>query len=68
MVTGVPIKLQTMLEKRLLIRNFNEVVDWYNQWVDLRGIGQHYTDQDIVQQATEEIRRFHDLPLLQDQT
>lgn len=68
LVTGVPIKLQTMLEKRLLIRNFSEVVDWYNQWVDVHGVGQHYTDQDIVDQARDEIRRFHDLPLLEDQT
>jgi len=33
-ITGVPIKLQTMAEKKLLIKNFNECLIWYNEWAD----------------------------------
>ena len=33
-ITGVPIKLQTMAEKNLLIKNFNECLIWYNEWAD----------------------------------
>jgi len=32
LVTGVPIKLQTLAEKKLLIKNFNELLALYNDW------------------------------------
>jgi len=69
LTSNVPIKLQTMLEKRMLTRNFDQAVEWYNQWVDSRGLGEHYTDKDIVKSSEQEIRRYHDVPLLgHDQT
>jgi hypothetical protein len=67
LVTGVPIKLQTMVEKRLMIQNFDEVVTWYNQWVLEHGVGQTYSDQDIVKQAEREMLHFHDVDLLEHQ-
>jgi len=64
LVTGVPIKLQTMTEKKMLVNNFQQVVDWYNEWVDSTGVGRAYTAHEIALSADREIRRFHDVPLL----
>ena len=64
LVTGVPIKLQTMMEKRLLIRNFAETVGWYNEWVERRGVGKPYTDTALVESAARELRQYHSVPLL----
>jgi hypothetical protein len=64
LVTGVPIKLQTMMEKRLLVRNFRETVEWYNEWVERRGIGKPYTDAALVESAARELRQYHSGSLL----
>ena len=67
LVTGVPIKLQTMLEKRLLIKNFSEVIEWYNEWVDCNGLGQPYTETALLESAAGEIRDYHAVGLQLDQ-
>jgi len=59
LVTGVPIKLQTMMEKRLLIQNFDQVVAWYNEWVERRGVGQPYTESALLESAAREIQDYH---------
>lgn len=59
LTTGVPIKLQTMMEKRLLIRNFQEVIEWYNEWVELRGVGQPWTETELLASAASEIHNYH---------
>jgi hypothetical protein len=59
LVTGVPIKLQTMMEKRLLVRNFAETVGWYNEWVERTGVGQPYTEAALLESAAKEIRKYH---------
>lgn len=64
LVTGVPIKLQTMMEKKLLIKNFDHCVDVYNQWVEANDLGETYTDQTIDQQALLELKQWHAMPLL----
>jgi hypothetical protein len=64
LVTPVPIKLQTMLEKKLLIKNFKECVDCYNEWVDKNKIGVPYTLDDIDNSAQEEIVKWHAQHLL----
>lgn len=64
MVTGVPIKLQTMLEKRMLVRNFDQCVDVYNQWVELTGHGQPYSTADVNRIAMNEITEWHEMPKL----
>lgn len=59
MVTPVPLKLQTFLEKKLLIRNFDQTVEWYNEWVDHNQIGKPYTCQQINQKIQSEIAGWH---------
>lgn len=64
LVTGVPIKLQTMLEKRRLIRNFDQCVEVYNSWAAQHGVGDPYTHKDINEQAVKELGQWHDMPRL----
>ena len=64
LVTAVPIKLQTMLEKKLLIKNFDECVDVYNEWTVRSGHGKSYTREDLAQRAYDEIVSWHDVPKL----
>jgi hypothetical protein len=37
LVTGVPIKLQSLHEKQNLIKNFDQSVEWYNNWATANG-------------------------------
>jgi hypothetical protein len=54
LVTGVPLKLQSLKEKQGVIRNFDQCVDWYNQWVEKTGIGQKYTLNDLEEKSAAE--------------
>lgn len=54
LVTGVPLKLQSLKEKQSVIRNFDQCVDWYNQWVEKTGIGQKYTLNDLEEKSVAE--------------
>jgi hypothetical protein len=45
LVTPVPIKLQTMRDKRAMITNWQECVSWYNNWVERSGHGAPYQDE-----------------------
>lgn len=65
LVTGVPIKLQTMMEKRRLIRNFDQCVEAYNQWVAKTGVGEPYTDTEIKKLSLDEIGTWHSMPRLE---
>jgi hypothetical protein len=66
LVTGVPIKLQTMLEKKLLVKNFDECLDAYNNHVenDLSHSTLAISHADITKQAQNEIAQWHELPRL----
>lgn len=59
LVSGVPIKLQTMAEKRKIIKNFDECIEWYNDWVDLNGLGEKYTDTDLKLIANNEVKQWY---------
>lgn len=59
LVTGIPIKLQTMAEKRKIIKNFDQCVEVYNKWVDKNGMGTRYTDNDLKQIANDEVKNWY---------
>jgi hypothetical protein len=44
LVTSVPIKLQTLREKRSMILNWEECICWYNEWAEQSRHGKPYTD------------------------
>lgn len=64
LVTPVPIKLQTMLEKKLLIKNFDECIKVYNEWVDKNNIGTKYSVEEVNSIANQEIINWHAQNLL----
>jgi hypothetical protein len=69
LVTSVPIKLQTMLEKKLLVKNFEECVEAYNRVMTdpvslIKGMSQPYSDKDLDEIVTNEIGQWHALPKL----
>jgi hypothetical protein len=47
MVTGVPLKLQSLQEKKQIIKNFSECVSWHNQWVDKNNFEKYYSDVEL---------------------
>lgn len=66
---GMPIKLQTMMEKRLLVTNFDECLDAYNRAVEdptclLYNIRKAISHNDISKISEEEIKFWHNLPKL----
>ena len=59
LVTGVPIKLQTMAEKKQVIKNFDQCVEVYNKWVDKTGVGAKYTNDELIAIANEEVKSWY---------
>jgi hypothetical protein len=59
--TGIPIKLQTFKEKKLIIRNFDQCMDWYNNWAIKSGFEQTY-DFDIHAQLESTMDRLLPTP------
>jgi hypothetical protein len=59
MVTGVPIKLQTLVEKKMMIKNFSECAIIYNEWADENGFPIIKDNQEIVDQAYNELKNWY---------
>jgi hypothetical protein len=69
LTTAIPIKLNTLLEKRLLIKNFDQCVDVYNQWMtdphsEICGLGNTYDPDSIDFETQKEITHWHVTPQL----
>jgi hypothetical protein len=47
LVTGIPVKLQTLKEKKLIVKNFNHCVNWYNNWVKENNFGKIYSPDEL---------------------
>ena len=62
LVTGVPIKLQTLAEKKMIIKNFNQLLDLYNMWAS-KNKYTNTNDKEIVDDATRELHNwYHTIP------
>lgn len=57
---GIPIKLQTLLEKYSLIHNINECLDAYNEWATKNSV-MTYTRVDLANQAISELKYWYDI-------
>jgi hypothetical protein len=53
-----------MLEKKLLVKNFSQCVDVYNEWSEKKGMGVQYTEEDLQSSMKEEIKTWHATALL----
>jgi hypothetical protein len=55
MFKGVPIKKQTLKEKQFMIKNFDECVEVYNDWIAANPtIGQPVTDEYLIESSNKE--------------
>jgi len=59
MVTPIPIKLQTLAEKSMIVKNFTEVVDAYNNWCNKHKIKLHATEEDLYNSAVAELTQLY---------
>jgi hypothetical protein len=59
LVTGVPIKLQSLQEKKQVVKNFSDCVTWYNQWVETNQFGKIYSENDLDALATQEEEKLN---------
>ena len=63
LVTGIPIKLQTLAEKAGVIENYDEALTWYTEWADQHGIAPRDNSQ---RKKLEELINYHAVKFLPD--
>lgn len=56
--SGIPIKMQTLAEKKMLIKNFDELVGVYNNWAQKNDYPT-YDTQDINKRAIKELSNWY---------
>lgn len=54
LVTGIPLKLQSLREKKLIIKNFDQCIEWYNEWSKENNFGTTYTDSELSSIMTDQ--------------
>jgi len=59
LVQGIPIKLQTLVEKKLMISNFNECAMIYNEWAAENGYDVIKDNQEIIDSARDELKLWY---------
>lgn len=59
LVTGVPLKLQSLNEKKQVIKNFDDCVSWYNQWVETNQFGKIYSQNELDTLAHQEEEKLN---------
>ena len=57
--SSIPIKLQTLAEKKKIIKNFDECVEFYNEWSEKNELGEKYSDSDLKLIANNESKRWY---------
>ena len=59
-ISGPPIKKQTLAEKAKIVKNFNQLTEIYNQWAtDNPGVATPIADQDVLNQVQQENQFWH---------
>ena len=60
LVHGVPIKLQTLAEKALVVKNFKECIDTYNDWSAKNNLEHRYSVEELGDLALTELADWYD--------
>jgi hypothetical protein len=59
LVTPVPIKKQTFLEKKFMIKNFDQCVSVFNQWAEQNStIAKPYESKDLIRLAEDDLKKW----------
>jgi len=61
LINGIPIKLQTLAEKSLVVKNFKECVDTYNEWSLKNNFSHQFTMDDLGQAAYDELKDWYNV-------
>lgn len=61
LINGMPIKLQTLAEKAILVKNFKECVDTYNDWSVKNNLDHRFTLEDLGLSAIDELKDWYDI-------
>ena len=59
LIAGMPIKLQTLAEKALLIKNFAECLDTYNNWSSGSSVGKFLSIENLSSTALTELESYY---------
>lgn len=59
LIAGMPIKLQTLAEKALLVKNFKECLDTYNDWCNDSSIGKFLSLEQLGNTALTELETWY---------
>jgi hypothetical protein len=59
LTSKMPIKLQTLAEKAMLIKNFPECIDAYNRWCDKNQNSKHLSGEDLLDLALTELKGWY---------
>ena len=59
LIAGIPIKLQTLAEKALLIKNFKECLDTYNEWSNTSSVGKFLSIENLGNNALIELETWY---------
>jgi hypothetical protein len=59
LISGMPIKLQTLAEKALLVKNFKECLDTYNDWSNTSSIGKFLSIESLSNNALTELETWY---------
>ena len=59
LIAGIPIKLQTLAEKALLVKNFKECLDTYNDWSNASSIGKFLSIENLGNSALTELETWY---------
>ena len=59
LIAGMPIKLQTLAEKALLIKNFAECLDTYNNWSSGSSVGKFLSIENLSSAALTELESYY---------
>ena len=64
LVTSIPIKLQSLKEKKDIVKNFDQCIVWYNEWVDKNQFGNKYSESTLNEISKQEEQKLQ-LPIVQ---
>ena len=59
LISGMPIKLQTLAEKALLVKNFKECLDSYNEWSSKSSVGKSLSIETLSNTALTELETWY---------
>ena len=68
LVSEIPIKLQTFEEKKKLIKNYDQCIKWYNEWVTKNNFGEVFNEEEFREMSILEEQKHNNFDNLLSNT